>query len=163
VICLTVSLIACTLALPSCRLLGPALGLGMMKLQFGCLPQGTKIDTPDGPVRIENLKSGDTVVGFGGSQVQITQIHQYQEDPATSRYLTIHFANGATVSASLKHRVEGVPASDLKVGDVCASQVITRIESRKGVSRSFDLLTGDSGYRIGGIPVNSMIEEMMRR
>ena len=27
--------------------------------------------------------------------------------------------------------------------------------------RSYDLLTTDSGYRISGIPVNSMIEEMV--
>ncbi len=135
----------------------------MAKLHFGCLPQGTKIDTPDGPVRIENLKTGDTVIGFSGSRVRIAQIHQYQEDPATSRYLTVHFANGRAVSASLKHRIDGIPAKDLKVGDTCASQVVIRIESRTGVSRSFDLLTGDTGYRISGIPVNSMIEEMMRR
>jgi hypothetical protein len=32
--------------------------------------------------------------------------------------------------------------------------------SLNGVSRSFDLLTDDAGYRIGGIPVNSMIAEM---
>ncbi|MEO5715029.1 MAG: Hint domain-containing protein [Luteolibacter sp.] len=162
-ICLTVSLFACTLTLPSCRLLGTALGLGMAKLQFGCLPHGTKIDTPGGPVRIENLRTGDTIIGFGGSRVQVAQIHQYQEDPATSRYLTVHFSNNSSVCASLKHRIDGIPAKDLKVGDTCGSQVITRIENRKGVSRSFDLLTGDSGYRIGGIPVNSMIEEMMRR
>ncbi len=160
---LSVSLFACTLALPSCRLLGPVLGLGMVKLQFGCLPQGTKIDTPDGPIRVENLKTGDTVIGFSGSRVRIAQIHQYQEDPATSRYLIIHFSNNSSVSASLKHRIDGIPAKDLKVGDTCASQVVIRIENRKGVSRSFDLLTGDSGYRIGGIPVNSMIEEMIRR
>jgi len=163
VICLVVSLLACIVVLPSCRLIGTALGLGMVKLQFGCLPQGTKIDTPDGPVRIENLKTGDTVIGFSGSRVRISQIHQYQEDPATSRYLTVHFSNNSSVCTSLKHRIDGIPAKDLKVGDSCASQVITRIENRKGVSRSFDLLTGDTGYRIGGIPVNSMIEEMMRR
>lgn len=37
---------------------------------------------------------------------------------------------------------------------------MTRIESLGGVSRSFDLLTEDAGYRIAGIPVNSMISEM---
>lgn len=135
----------------------------MVKLQFGCLPQGTRIDTPNGPVRIESIKTGDTIIGFSGSRVQVAQIHQYQEDPATSRYLTIHLSNGPSVSVSRKHRIDGIPAKDLHVGDTCGSQVITRIEERKGVSRSFDLLTGDAGYRIGGIPVNSMIEEMMGR
>ena len=160
---LVILVLACTLLLPSCRLIGTALGLGLAKLQFGCLPQGTRIDTAKGPVAIENLKTGDTITGFSGTQVHITQIHQYQEDPATSRYLTIRFANNSAVSASLRHRIDGIPAANLHVGDVCGSQTVTGIENRKGVSRSFDLLTEDTGYRIGGIPVNSMIEEMLGR
>lgn len=152
-----------SLLLPSCNLIGTALGLGLAKLQFGCLPQGTRIDTADSPVKIENLKSGDVITGFHGNPVRITQIHQYQEDPATSRYLNVHFANGSVVSTSPRHRIDGVPAADLRVGDHCGSQIVTRIEPRKGVSRSFDLLTEDPGYRIAGIPVNSMIEEMLGR
>jgi hypothetical protein len=153
----------CTLLLPSCNLIGTALGLGLAKLQFGCLPQGSRIDTAAGPVKIENLKSGDVITGFHGGPVRITQIHQYQEDPATSHYLTIHFANGSVVSASPRHRIDGIPAADLDVGEHCGSQTVTRIEPLRGVSRSFDLLTEDPGYRIAGIPVNSMIEEMLGR
>jgi hypothetical protein len=151
------------LTLPSCNLIGTALGLGMAKLQFGCIPQGVLIDTPSGPVAIENLKSGDAIVGFEGKPVYITQIHQYREDPATSRYLKIHFTDGSKVTASLRHRIAGIPAADLQIDDVCASQTVSRIESVHGVSRSFDLLTEDPGYRIAGIPVNSMIEEMRGR
>ncbi len=135
----------------------------MIKLRFGCLPEGTRIDTADGSVRIEDLKAGDWVTGFTGSPVRISQIHQYREDELTSRYLTLRFDNGAVVSASAKHRIDGVPAANLEVGDACGSQVVTRIEPRTGVTRSFDLLTEDAGYRIGGIPVNSMIEEMLAR
>lgn len=155
--------IACVCLLSSCNLIGTALGLGLAKLQFGCLPQGSPIDTAAGPVKIENLKSGDVVTGFLGDPVRITQIHQYQEDPATSSYLTIHFANGSVVSASPRHRIDGIPACELDVGEHCGSQVVTRIEPLRGVSRSFDLLTEDPGYRIAGIPVNSMIEEMLGR
>jgi hypothetical protein len=155
------SLLATASLLPSCGLLGAAVGLGVAKLQFGCLPEGTLIDTTAGPVRIETLKSGDSIVGFHGKPVQITQIHQYRENPATSRYLTIHFSNRSSISASPKHRIDGIPASDLDVGDVCGAHTVTRIESLARVSRSFDLLTEDPGYRIAGIPVNSMIEEML--
>jgi hypothetical protein len=155
--------VCCALLLPSCNLIGTALGLGLAKLQFGCLPQGTRIDTAAGPVKIENLKSGDVITGFHGNPVRITQIHQYQEDPATSRYLTVHFANGSVVSASPRHRIDGVPAAELDVGESCGSQTVARIETMRGISRSFDLLTEDPGYRIAGIPVNSMIEEMQRR
>lgn len=147
------------LAPPSCNLLMSA---GMIKLQFGCLPEGTLIDTADGAVKIEDLKTGDAITGFRGKTVRIAQIHQYREDPATSRYLTVHFADGSAVSASPRHRIAGIPAKDLKAGDACASQVVTRVETLRGVSRSFDLLTEDAGYRIDGIPVNSMIEEMSR-
>lgn len=160
---LALPLVLCTLLLPSCNLIGTALGLGLAKLQFGCLPQGARIDTASGPVKVEDLKSGDLITGFLGNPVRITQIHQYQEDPATSRYLTVHFANGSRVSTSPRHRIDGTPAAELDVGENCGSQIVTRIEPLRGVSRSFDLLTEDPGYRIAGIPVNSMIAEMLRR
>jgi len=147
------------LLLPSCSLLN----LGLIKLRFGCVPEGTRIDTTSGPVRIEDLRTGESIIGFGGSLVRITQIHQYQEDPATSRYLTVHFADGAAVSVSPRHRIDGTPAGEVKTGDRCGSQTVTRIETLHGVSRSFDLLTEDAGYRVGGIPVNSMIQEMLGR
>lgn len=156
-------LLLTVLSLPSCNLIGTALGLGLAKLQFGCVPEGTLVDTADGPVKIENLRSGDSICGFNGKTVRITQIHQYREDPASSRYLTIHFTHGDTISASPRHRIAGIPAAKLRVGDTCGSQIVTRIESLHGVSRSFDLLTEDPGYRIAGIPVNSMIEEMLGR
>ncbi len=155
-----VSVILAVLVIPSCNLVGPVLGLGMAKLKFGCLPEGTLVDTPQGAVRIEELESGDSVIGYAGKQVRIDQIHQYREDPATSRYVTLHFDNGRSISTSPMHRIDGVPASRLEIGDACGSCKITRIGSLPGVSRSFDLLTEDAGYRIAGIPVNSMIGEM---
>lgn len=151
------------LAIPSCNLIGPALSAGLVKLQFGCLPQGTPIDTAGGMVKIEDLKSGDVIIGFGGGPVRVNQIHEYREDPAISRYLTVYFDNGSVVSASPRHRIDGKPAAGLKVGDRCGSHIVTRIGTLQGVSRSFDLLTDDRGYRIAGIPVNSMIEEMLGR
>ena len=158
--CCVLPVLLIATALPSCNLLGTALGLGLAKLQYGCLPEGTPIDTPEGPIPVEHLKAGDMVTGFDGGPVRITQVHQYAEDPATSNHLTIHFANGAIVSASPKHRIDGTPASMLKPGDACGGTTVERITRCETVSRSFDLLTGDAGYRISGIPVNSMIGEM---
>ena len=156
---LLVPVLVCSLLLPSCGLLN----LGMVKLQFGCIPEGVRIDTEAGPISVEELKAGDTVIGYNGSQVRIDQIHQYREDPATSRYLSVSFSDGATVSVSSRHRIAGTPAGDLRVGDSCGSETVTAIGEIRGVSRSFDLLTEDSGYRIGGVPVNSMIKEMLGR
>jgi len=147
--------------LSSCNLIGAAVGVGLVKLQFGCIPEGSRIDTPNGPVAIEDLKTGDHVTGFNGSPVRISQIHEYAEDPELSRYLTIHFANGAAVSTSSRHRIDGVSASMLQTGDACGGTTVVRIAAHEGVARSFDLLTSDTGYRISGIPVNSMIEEML--
>ena len=114
-------------------------------------------------MKIETLRTGDTVIGYGGGPVRIRQIHQYQEDPASSHYLTVYFDNGSVVSASPKHRIDGIPVEELEAGGSCGGRTVVRIGSLPGVSRSFDLLTDDSGYRIGGIPVNSMIEEMLGR
>ncbi len=51
----------------------------------------------------------------------------------------------------------------LKAGDRIGERTVSSVQSLEGVSRSFDLLTDDRGYRIHGIPVNSMIEEMAGR
>jgi hypothetical protein len=92
-----------------------------------------------------------------------SQIRQYRENPATSRYLSVSFANGATIRASPRHRIDHIPAARLAVGGACGPHTVTGIEPLHGACRSFDLLTADAGYRIGRIPVNSMIEEMLAR
>lgn len=158
-ILLLVPVLLAAVLLPSCALLN----LGILKLQFGCIPEGVRIDTAAGPMRVEELKAGDTVTGFNGSPVRIRQIHQYQEDPATSRYVRVTFSDGAIVTVSARHRINGTAAGELRIGDTCGSETVTAIGEMHGVSRSFDLLTEDAGYRIGGIPVNSMIEEMLGR
>lgn len=155
---LLLPVLVCAL-LPSCALLN----LGLVKLQFGCIPEGVCIDTAAGPVRIKTLKTGDMIIGYHGRPVRIDQIHQYREDPSSSRYITVSFSSGATVSASARHRIAGIPAGELRAGDVCGSETVTAVGEMHGVSRSFDLLTEDSGYRIGGVPVNSMIQEMLGR
>ena len=128
------------------------------KMTFACLPEGTRIDTPDGPVAIEELRAGDRVVGFGGDAVRLLQLHAYAEEPATE-FLTVEFADGARVELCGMHRIDGVRAKDLSPGDEVAGRRVARIGRRAGVTRSYDLLTEDAGYRIAGVPVNSMIEE----
>lgn len=146
--------------LVGCGLLGPAIGAGMIKLQFGCLPEGTLVDTPQGAVPVECLKAGSKVIGYDGTEVIVRQLHQYQEDVSQTRHLTVEFQGGAKVSLSPKHRIGGIPACELRPGDRVAGRVVSRIVPLGGVLRSFDLLTDDAGYQIQGIPVNSMIGEM---
>jgi hypothetical protein len=151
-------------ALSGCSLIGPTLGMGLalapLKLAFACIPEGTQIDTPDGSVSIETIRAGDVVVGYDGQPVRVQQIHSYLEDTKTDFY-QVKFSNGGIVDLCSMHRIGGIRAKQLEVGSVISGgQVVTKIKIYQGVEYSYDLLTEDLGYRVEGIPVNSMIEEM---
>lgn len=156
---LGVALLAC-LVLGNCGLIGTAAQVGLIKMKFGCLAEGSLIDTPTGPRAVEDLAAGDVVTGYDGSPVLVRQLHQYQEDPTVARHLVVRFAGGEEIRLSPRHRIGGIPAGELEPGRELDGHVVTQVRPLSGVSRSFDLLTDDAGYRIHGIPVNSMIEEM---
>jgi len=136
-----------------------AVPVASAKVTFACIPEGTRVDTPRGPVPIESLRVGDRVIGFGGGVVRILQKHAYAEDP-TVEFLGVEFANGARVDLCGMHRIDGARAMILAPRDRVARSRVVRVDRYVGVERSYDLLTEDDGYRIQGIPVNSMIEEM---
>jgi len=140
-------------------LVGAALPYAGAKMYFACVPEGTAVDTPSGPRAIEALNAGELVIGFEGNPVRVLQKHAYLESPETV-FLRLAFAGAVTVEVCRQHRIEGIRAGDIRVGQKLAGHVVTRIEPYTGVSRSYDLLTEDAGYRIQGIAVNSMIEEM---
>ena len=149
------------LSLGGCTsLLNTAIKLGMTKLMFACVPEGVEIDTPTGKVAIESVRAGDQVIGYDGAPVKVLQAHAYAEDPTQVRFYRIHFVGGATVSVCDMHRIGGRHAHELEVGESVVGSTVESIEIFAGVERSYDLLTEDEGYRIGGIPVNSMIAEM---
>ena len=144
---------------------GGAAGMGVqllpVKSMFSCIPEGTPIDTPEGPRPIEDIRPGDSVTGFGGDAVCVEQVHAYRENPEGQRFLRIQFENGAVVRLCDRHRIDGIPAGELATGGRVGERRVASIEKFGGVARSYDLLTGDAGYRISGLPVNSMIEEML--
>ena len=85
--------------------------------------------------------------------VKVMQKHEYLEDPTLKRFYKIKFNNGSIVDTCDMHRIQGERAMD----------ITKNVESKEvydGVEFSYDLLTKDMGYRINGIPVNSMIAEM---
>jgi hypothetical protein len=129
------------------------------KLAFACIPEHTLVDTPAGPRAIEELAAGDSVIGFSGKPVRILQKHCYLESPETV-FLRIAFDNGAAVDLCGMHRLAGIRAGEIQVGQTIAGRKVTVLEARRGETRSYDLLTQDAGYQVQGIPVNSMIEEM---
>jgi hypothetical protein len=142
-------------------LVGAAVPLAGVKMMFACIPERTSVDTPAGPRPIEQLEPGDSVIGFSGKPVRILQKHSYMEDPQTV-FLQITFTDGGAVDLCGMHRVAGIRARTIRVGQSIAGRQVIRIESRSGETHSFDLLTEDAGYRIQGMPVNSMIEEMSK-
>ena len=152
-------------ALSGCQMIGPLLSTGIslipVKLMFSCLPEGTPIDSPSGSKTVESIQAGDWVIGYEGRPVRVLQIHGYLEDPQATDFYQITFANGSSIDLCGMHRIGGIPAKDLVTGSLVAGEHrVTGISTYRGVQRSYDLLTEDAGYRIGGIPVNSMIEEM---
>jgi len=158
-------LIVATLSASSCSLITGTVRLAIallpVKLALQCIPEGTHIDTPDGPKAIENLSPGDLVIGFDGQPVKVLQIHSYLEDSTVEGFRTVEFTNGAKVDLCDKHRIHGVRAESLQIGDsIKSGETVKSITTYDGVERSYDILTEDDGYQINNIPVNSMIEEL---
>lgn len=159
-ILLTVCGIALMSAFSGCSLLNLGARVAMVKFAFGCLPEGTYLDTPSGPVALQALQVGDVVLGYGGKPVRILQKHSYLENPQNAQYIRIVCADGSAVSTSGCHRICGVKAHHIQVGDVIDGKRVVAIHPFQGVALSYDILTEDAGYQIDGIPVNSMIGEM---
>ena len=120
------------------------------------------IDTPTGRAAVESLRAGDLVIGYDGDPVKIQQIHGYLEDSKETDFFRVEFSNGEAVDLCGMHRIGGIRAKALSKGTVVSGGYeVVEITTYRGVERSYDLLTEDTGYRIGEIPVNSMIEEMI--
>ena len=123
------------------------------KVMMACIPKGTKIDGIDKNINVENIKPGDIVLGYSGNPVKVLQKHEYLEDATKERFYEVEFNDGSKINVCDMHKIEGVAAKDVTRG------VLSK-RTYSGVEFSYDLLTEDLGYRIQGIPVNSMIEEM---
>lgn len=128
-------------------------GLTAYKIYVLCIPKGVKIDTIDNKINIEDIKPGDTVIGYAGKPVKVLHKHEYLENPKTERFYEIEFDNGSIVNTCDMHKIRGIRAKDITEG-------VLNKKVYGGVELSYDLLTEDSGYRIDGIAVNSMIPDM---
>lgn len=135
-------------------------GMITAKVMMSCIPEFQSIDTPEGPRPVDEIRVGDLVTGYNGEPVEVLQKHEYRENPEPSRFAEITLDDESIIRACDMHRIDGKRVQDLRVGDSVGGKLISEIEWYNGVRRSYDLLTGDGGYRISGVPVNSMIEEM---
>ena len=142
--------------------LGSILGGALStKVLFKCIPDGELIDTPEGQVAIEDIRSGDSVIGFSGEPVKVLIKHEYAENPDAERFHRFYLDNGKSFSVCDMHRIEGEHSMHYNVGNSFkGGEVVEAIKIYGGVTRSYDLLTEDIGYRMSGVAVNSMIEEL---
>lgn len=137
------------------------------KIIFACIPEHSWIDTPEGSRRMEHIRVGDTVIGFDHDPATVLQKHEYLEEDSSpsSRWRVIHYVDGSRTRSCDNHRIDGIPAGEISEGDIIGGKEVASVErSIAGVKRSFDLITtcptGNGGYRMDGIPVNSMIAEL---
>lgn len=126
-----------------------------------CIPKSVLIDTPKGPVPVEDLSVGDSIIGYDG---KIARLDQKQEHLATKdvKYFKLRFNDNSVLDLSTAHLVDDKPINNYKVGDIINGKEIVNIDTYTGVNITYDLLTNNiasPGYRIAGIPVNSMIPD----
>jgi hypothetical protein len=116
-------------------------------LQMHCIVEGTEIDTPGGPVRIEALQTGQGVWTRGTSGTREQGRVVTKQEARASTHLEIALEDGTVLKATALHPIaipEGWREADrLVAGD----RVVTRdgdrkiatIVERKGEVRVFDL------------------------
>ena len=133
---------------------------GSVKIALACMPGYQCIDTPNGPVPIQDLRGGDYVIGYDNTVKRIEQLCSYVENPETE-FLEFTLADGGKITVCGPHKILDIPAREWVVGAEMNGVPIVSIGKVTGVTTSYDLLTDVGGYRIAGVPVNSMIPEMI--
>ena len=150
------------------NIFGPAIGGVLAKgagALFGlpipsCMPGDQCIDTPTGPKAIKDLKGGDAVIGYDGNVAFIAQACSWNQDPLRT-FLKITREDGSSFTVCDDHKIMGIPAMEWVEGAELAGSKIKAIEKTTGLLTSYDILTNQGGYRINGVPVNSMIPEII--
>jgi len=129
-----------------------------------CLAAGTRIDTPQGPVAVEDLRVGSPVwtMNASGERVPATILETVRVAvPARHQMVHIVLSDGRELWASPGHpTADGRALGHLKVGDLLDSARVTRLEllTYDGFT-TYDLLpAGDTGfYWANGILIGSTL------
>lgn len=140
---------------------GAVAGAVLTKIMFSCMPGNQCIDTPNGPKPIKDLKGGDSVIGYNGQEAFIVQACSWNQDP-TRTFLTVTREDGSSFTVCDTHKILGIPAMEWAEGADMAGSRIKSITASNGLLTSYDILTNQGGYQIAGVPVNSMIPEIIR-
>jgi len=129
-----------------------------------CLARGTLIDTPSGPVRVDQLRLGDPVWTLDGSGRRIAgTVIALGSTPAPAGHHVVRLvlADGRAVTASPGHPLaDGRLLGDIRIGDlVDGSRVVTADLVPYGADETFDLVaSGPTGFYLAdGIPLGSTL------
>jgi len=128
-----------------------------------CLAKGTIIDTPNGPVPVEELRNGIAVwtVDDSGKRVAAVVIETAITPlPSSFQLVRVSLDNGRTVTASPGHpAAEGRALVDYKVGDTLDGGLVVAVEYVPYNGSTYDLLpSGTTGlYWANGILLKSSI------
>lgn len=129
-----------------------------------CLARGTLIDTPDGPIAVEDLALGDPIwtIDGGGRRVLGAVIARGSTvAPADHQVIRLTLADGRTVTASPGHPLaDGRGFGELRLGDVVDGSAITALERLPySGGETFDLVASGAtgGYYVDGIPLGTTL------
>lgn len=129
-----------------------------------CLAAGTLIDTPRGPVSVENLRVGDSVWTMNGSDERVSGIILRTSRvpvPASHQVIHVILSDGRELWASPGHpTADGKMLSDLKVNDLLDGAHLIKIEKlHYAGAATYDLWpSGGTGfYWANGILMGSTL------
>jgi hypothetical protein len=129
-----------------------------------CLSAGTPIDTPAGPVAVEDLRLGDPIwtTDAHGRRVAGTVIALGSTNvPPDHRVIRLVLADGRAVTASPRHPLaDGRTFASLAVGAVVDGSAIVALQfNQYGGAQTFDIVaSGETGaYFSNGIPLGSTL------
>lgn len=129
-----------------------------------CLARGTPIETPNGPVAVDELRLGDPIWTFDveGHRIAGTVVALGStRAPAGHRVIHLVLEDGRTLSGSPGHPLaDGRPLGDVRVGDRVDGSIVVAVQSVAYTGgETFDLVASGptGGYYAGGIPLLSTI------
>jgi hypothetical protein len=130
-----------------------------------CLPMGTLIDTPDGPVPVEQLHKGMmvwTMTGSGDRVASVLVETSKIQVPPTHQVVVIMLEDGRTVTASLDHpTANGKALGDYRAGDILdGSRVIVAERMSYSGGATYDILPDSATgfYWANGILLSSTLK-----
>ena len=128
-----------------------------------CLSKGTLIDTPNGPVAVEDLSAGMPVWTFDSSGKRYAAtVEKTASTPVPESFILIKvsLADGRSVTASAGHPdADGKMLGQLQVGNTLDGSLVVSVEYVAYSGATYDILpSGGTGlYRAGGVLLMSTL------